>query len=121
VLGRFTSMLLANEAQQRTMLRLSLEMSPEERAELPLRQGRGIAWFAEALAPLRSQLSTAEVRRLALAMRAAVGIEALVWLTDVGGLARADAVRLMEDSARALLRAAVAQAPKDRQVTRRRR
>jgi hypothetical protein len=45
------------------------------------------------------------VHRLALAIRAAIGIEALVWLTDVGGLSRAEAVATMRWSARALLRA----------------
>jgi len=38
------------------MLRLSLEADPAERARLPLRQGRAIAWIEEALAPLRSQM-----------------------------------------------------------------
>ena len=52
---------------------------------LPLRQGRAIGWFEEALAPLRPQLGPAGVRRLAIAVRSAVGIESLVWLTDVAG------------------------------------
>jgi len=38
------------------MLRLSLEADPAERARLPLRQGRAIAWIEEALTPLRSQM-----------------------------------------------------------------
>ena len=40
---------LENDPQQRTMLRLSLEAGPEERAQLPLRQGRVIKWLEEAL------------------------------------------------------------------------
>jgi len=44
----------------------------------------------------------AELRRLVLAIRSAIGIEALVWLTDVAGLSRDDAVDLMRWSARAL-------------------
>lgn len=38
VIGEFTRMILRTEAQQRTMLRLSLEADEAERAALPLRQ-----------------------------------------------------------------------------------
>ena len=108
VVGTFTQMIVDTEAQQRTMLRLSLEADPVERSQLPLRQGRAIKWIEEALAPLRSEMSEAEVHRLTLAIRSATGIEALAWLTDVGGLSRDDALELMRWSARALLRSAVA-------------
>ncbi|MFN2540169.1 MAG: TetR/AcrR family transcriptional regulator [Mycobacteriales bacterium] len=96
------------EAQQRTMLRLSLEASPEERAALPLRQGRAIGWIEEALAPLRERMSAKEVRQLVLAIRATTGIESLVWLTDVAGLSRKQAAELMLNSGRALLEHALA-------------
>ena len=108
VVGTFTQMIVDTEAQQRTMLRLSLEADPVERSQLPLRQGRAIKWIEEALAPLRSEMSEAEVHRLTLAIRSATGIEALAWLTDIGGLSRDDALELMRWSARALLRSAVA-------------
>jgi AcrR family transcriptional regulator len=108
VIDAFTRSTVENEAQQRTMLRLSLEADPVERSQLPLRQGRGIKWIEEALAPAREQMSEAEVHRLTLAIRSATGIEALVWLTDVAGLSRDDATELMRWSARGLLRAALA-------------
>ncbi len=111
VIDAFTRSNLDNEAQQRTMLRLSLEASPAERAQLPLRQGRAIKWIEEALAPLQATMSAAEVHRLALAIRSATGIEALVWLTDVAGLSRDDATDLMRGSARALLRSALTDQP----------
>lgn len=107
VVGEFTTMLVQTEAQQRTMLRLSLEADDATRAGLPLRQGRAIGWIAEALAPLRDELSDARVHQLVLAIRSAIGIEALAWLTDVAGLSRAQAVGLMSWSAQAMLRAAV--------------
>src|SRR3982074_3412556 len=66
VVDAFTRMIVDTEAQQRTMLRLSLEADPVERTQLPLRQGRAIKWIEEALAPLREQMSDAEVHRLAL-------------------------------------------------------
>jgi hypothetical protein len=109
VMDQFIRMLLDNEAQQRTMLRLSLEAEPAERAQLPLRQGRGITWIGEALAPLKENMTEAEVHRLTLAIRSATGIEALAWLTDVAGLERDDAAELMRWSARALLRSALAE------------
>jgi len=107
VIDRFTQALLENETQQRTMLRLSLEADPAERAQLPLRQGRGIKWIEEALVPLQPEMSAADVHRLAIAIRSATGIEAMVWLTDVAGLSNNDAVDLMQWSARAMLTAAL--------------
>jgi AcrR family transcriptional regulator len=109
VVDRFTRSNVENEAQQRTMLRLSLEADPVERAQLPLRQGRAIKWIEEALAPLHTKMSDAAVHRLALAIRSATGIEALAWLTDVAGLSRRDARRLMRWSAQAMLQSAMAE------------
>ncbi len=100
VVRQFTKLIVDTEPQQRTMLRLSLTDGP---AELPLRKGRAIGWIGEALAPLRGELTQAQVRRLALAIRATIGIEALVWLVDVAGLSRREAAQLMRRSAAALL------------------
>jgi AcrR family transcriptional regulator len=111
VVERFTQLISDTEQQQRTMLRLSLEAPQGDDAELPLRQGRAIGWIEEALEPLRGRLSDDEVHRLTLAVRSATGIEALVWLTDIGGLSREDAVALMRWSAQALLYAALTDAP----------
>ena len=108
VVDAFTELLLATEAQQRTMLRLSLGPDPAAASDLPLRQGRVIPWIEEALEPLRDRMSQADVHRLALAVRSATGIEALVWLTDVAGLSREEAVDLMRWSARGQLRIAMA-------------
>jgi AcrR family transcriptional regulator len=101
------TVVLEFEPQQRTMLRLSLETSTAP-SQLPLRQGRAVGWFEDALAPARTQLTDAGVRRLAIAVRSAAGIESLVWLVDVAGLSRAEAAELMVSSARALVRAALA-------------
>ena len=108
VVDAFTRSTVENEAQQRTMLRLSLEADPVERAQLPLRQGRAIKWIEEALEPLREHMAEAEVHRLTLAIRSASGIEAFVWLVDVAGMSRDDARELMRRSARALLQSALA-------------
>jgi hypothetical protein len=53
-------------------------------------------------------MSEAQLHRLALAIRSAAGIEALVWLTDIAGLSRKQATEVMRQSARALLRSALA-------------
>ncbi len=106
VIQAFTQLIVDTEAQQRTMLRLSLEADPVERAALPLRQGRAISWIEEALSPLRDRLSDQAIHQLALAIRSAVGIEALAWLTDIANLSRDEAAELMSWSAQALLHAA---------------
>jgi AcrR family transcriptional regulator len=108
VVKNFTRMIVDTEAQQRTMLRLSLEADSAERSQLPLRQGRAIKWIEEALAPLQADMPYADVHRLAIAIRSATGIEALAWLTDIAGLSRGDATDLMRWSARALLNATLA-------------
>jgi AcrR family transcriptional regulator len=107
VIMAFTRMVVESESQQRTMLRLSLEADPAERAALYLRQGRAIGWIEEALGPLRGQLSDEAIHKLVLAIRSAVGIEALVWLTDVARLSHDEAVSLMSWTAQALLHSAV--------------
>jgi AcrR family transcriptional regulator len=109
VVRALTKLILETEAQQRTMLRLSLEDDPDSRGGLPLRQGRAIAWISEALEPVRAELSDQGLHTLVLAIRSATGIEALVWLTDIGGLSRDDAVELMRWSALGLLQTALAQ------------
>jgi AcrR family transcriptional regulator len=111
VVERFTELISDTEQQQRTMLRLSLELPDAERAALPLRQGRAVGWIEEALEPLRGRLADDEVRRLALAVRSATGIEALVWLTDVAALPREEALALMRWSAQAMLQAALSEGP----------
>jgi AcrR family transcriptional regulator len=104
----FTDLVVETELELRAMLRLSLE--PGQHDHLLLRQGRAIGWLEEALAPLRDRLSENAMRRLVLATRAGCGIESLVWLTDVAGLSREDAVDIMRWSARALLQRSIADA-----------
>jgi AcrR family transcriptional regulator len=107
VVTAFLHIIVDTETQQRTMLRLSLDPDPSHRGELPLRKGRAIGWIGEALSPLRGLMSERELRRLILAIRSSAGIEALVWLTDIAGLSRKEAVQVMRWSASALLRSAL--------------
>jgi AcrR family transcriptional regulator len=111
VVVAFIALIRETEAAQRTMLRLSLDPDPAGRGQLPLRQGRAVTWIAEALDPLHATLTKKQVLRLALAIRSAIGIEALVWLTDIGGLSHADAASSMRWSAHALLNTALTEPP----------
>jgi AcrR family transcriptional regulator len=111
VVEAHTRQTLELEPQLRAMLRLSLESDVSQRESLLLRKGRAIGWIEDALAPLHTRLTDAELHRVALAIRAVEGIEALVWLTDVAGLTREEAVTLMRWAARALLRSALADVP----------
>jgi hypothetical protein len=119
VVTAFLDLIVDTEAQQRTMLRLSLEPDSSHRGQLPLRKGRAIGWIGEALSPLRGVMAEVDLKRLVLAIRSAAGIEALVWLTDIAGLSRKDAVQLMRWSAAALLRSAMADGGSIRQQVRR--
>jgi AcrR family transcriptional regulator len=109
VIAAFLHLIVDTEVQQRTMLRLSLDPDSSHRGELPLRKGRAIGWIGEALSPLRGQMAERDLRRLILAIRSAAGIESLVWLTDIAGLSRNEAVELMRWSTGALLRSALAE------------
>jgi AcrR family transcriptional regulator len=107
VVEAFTRLIADTEPQQRTMLRLSLAPDAARREPGLLRQGRAIGWITEALTPLRGRIPDADLDRLVLAIRSAIGIEARVWLTDVAGLSPDAATDLMRWSAKALYRATV--------------
>ena len=97
-------MTFETEPALRAMLRISLDPRGD-RGELAFRKGRRIVWVEDALEPLRGRLPSAEFSRLVLAIAAAVGIDALVWLTDVAGLSHDEAADSMRWSAQALLQA----------------
>lgn len=99
---KMTESILANEAEMRAMLRLSLDPQVPLH-EVALRQGRRTIWVADALAPLRDSMAKSRFERLTLAIAAACGIESFVWLVDVGGVGRATAATILRSSCSALL------------------
>ena len=109
VVGEYLRQTIDNEAALRAALRLSLDPQETHSEKLLMRQGRVIIWLKDALEPLRGRLSEQAVERLVYAIRAAAGIEALIWLCDIAGLSREEAKDLMMWSARALLRSALAE------------
>ena len=104
-----TRQLFEYEPELRAQLRLVLEGEPVGSDSLPLRRGRRIGWIEEALSPLRGRMSEGALRRLVLGIGATLGIEAFVWLTDMAGLSREEAVEVMRSNARELLRSALEQ------------
>lgn len=107
-----------HEPELRTALRLSLD--PEtDRSRLLVRQGRAIGWLTDALRPLRGRIPDRDLRRLVLAIRTAIGIEAFAWLRDVAGLSPEEALGVMHWSAKTLLASAVRDRPARSVVERR--
>src|ERR671930_28758 len=105
-----TRRILANEAQMRAVLRLSLEgVRPPE---LPMHRGLRVAWIEDALAPLRGHIPEHKLQRLIHGIGATLGIEAFVWLTDIAGLQREQAAATIRSNALGLLRAATADYPR---------
>ncbi len=98
---------LEAEGSYRAMLRLSLSPDTGGRGDLALRKGRRYLWIRDALEPVRERLRPAGFDRLVQGIGAVAGIEALVTLTDLGGVSRKRAVEVMRWSARSLLRAAL--------------
>lgn len=105
IIDRFVGHVIEYEPELRAQLRLALAPELHGDAHLPLRRGRAITWLEDAVVPFG--LSPRDVRRLAIAIRAATGVEALVWMTDVAGLSRREAAQIMRSSARALLESAL--------------
>jgi hypothetical protein len=85
-------------------LRLSLEPGVDQPV---LRKGRAIGWITDALAPLGETHPDVDIHRLAVAIRSATGIEALIWLIDVAGYSRKRAADTVRTTAQALLDAAL--------------
>jgi AcrR family transcriptional regulator len=104
VSARIIDLVLASEAELRMSLRLSLE--PGTSADLPLRKGRRLVWFEDALEPMRGVLAATAFRRLSLGLAASVGVEPFVWLTDVAGLSHKQARQQLLWTARALMNTA---------------
>jgi AcrR family transcriptional regulator len=102
-----TQRIIDHEPEYRAQLRLALEGEPAGSESLPLRRGRRIAWVEDALSPLRGRMPEPELRRLIYGIGATIGIEAFVWLTDMGGLSREAAAEVMCSNARTLVRSAL--------------
>lgn len=100
----------ANEPLLRTMIRLTVERAEAaEGSALPVVRGsRRLEWIESALEPARKRLSETAFARLVSALSLCVGAEALIVLRDVRGLDRQAAADISAWTAKALVRAALA-------------
>jgi hypothetical protein len=104
----FTRYNLDWEPQLRTALRLSLDRPSNQPSDRPvLRQGRAVGWIEHALEPVRHTHPHVDAHALAVAIRSATGIEALIWLIDIAAQNRHDAAETVRRTAHALLTAAL--------------
>jgi AcrR family transcriptional regulator len=101
----------AEEAHQRTALRLYLEQWAERRRqgeEHPvLRAGRRLGWLDHSLEPLRDVLSREQFTRLRAALALTMGVEALVVMKDVCRLDDQAAFDVLQETARSIMAAMV--------------
>jgi AcrR family transcriptional regulator len=107
VVDRIIGTIVENEAAYRAMLRLSLEGHVPGEGDLELRKGRRITWVEDALVPVKKRLGPRTFKRVVRAIAAVIGVEVLVWMTDVAKMSRDEAVATMRWSASALLRSAL--------------
>jgi AcrR family transcriptional regulator len=91
-----------NEPALRTWLRLSLD--PETGVRRP---GHRIGWIAEALQPLQGTVDGTTLDRLSSALTMLLGIDPIIPLTDFAGLSPAQAIEVIEWTARSLVRSVV--------------
>lgn len=101
-------MILANEAQLRTMLVHSLQRSADgsDSDALPARQNRRTPLIEAALSPARAQFRPAAFKHLTQALALVIGTEAMVVCKDVLQLDDAEARKMKRWAIRALIEAA---------------
>jgi hypothetical protein len=101
-------MIVAHEAQLRTMLVHSLQRGPagSDDDALPARQNRRTPLIEAALAPVRSQFKPAALKQLKHALALVIGTEAMVVCKDVLQLDDAETRRVKRWAIRALIEAA---------------
>ena len=99
----------------RSLIKLTVDRPPDDEASaggnLQRRGYRRVEWIERAIAPLRERLSEGAFERLVSALAMLIGWEAFIVLSDVRGLSRAEQIELVSWSARALVRAALADTP----------
>jgi AcrR family transcriptional regulator len=93
---------LENESLLRTMIHETV-LTPAQ-GNAPRRGSRRLEWIESAIEPLRQRLAPADYKRVVSALALCTGIEALLVLRDICGLAPAEATRVSQWMSRALVR-----------------
>ena len=106
------------EAPVKAALKLSLEQWAERQAgtlgtEPPFKRGHRVELLQHAIAPLRDTLPEPQFKRLAQALSLTYGLEVLIVLKDIWGLAFEETRDVALWAANALVRAAIAEADAD--------
>lgn len=92
---------IEHESLLRTMIHLTV-LEPRH-GKRPVRGARRVDWIELALAPVRPKLSAGAYARLVSALSLITGIEALLVLRDIRGLTDAQAIKVSQWMARAVL------------------
>jgi AcrR family transcriptional regulator len=103
------------ESTFKAALKLSLEQWARDRAgtlgeEPPFKRGHRVQLLQTAIAPLRNRLSRTQFSRLAKALSLTYGLEVLIVLKDIWGLADKEVQEVARWAARALVDTALAEA-----------
>jgi len=103
------------EATFKAALKLSLEQWAERQAgtlgtEAPFKRGHRVELLQQAIAPLEATLPEPQFKRLAQALSLTYGLEVLIVLKDIWGLAFDETREVALWAANALVRAAIAEA-----------
>ena len=107
------------EATFKAALKLSLEQWAERQAgtlgsEPPFKRGHRVDLLQQAIAPLESTLPEPQFKRLAQALSLTYGLEVLIVLKDIWGLAFDETREVALWAANALVRAAIAESGEKR-------
>jgi AcrR family transcriptional regulator len=83
-----TRTVLADEPLYRNQLRAiqDLWFARQGESDIPVREGRRLAWIDEALKPVAGALPRARAARLRHALTAVIGVDAILGLRDIAGL-----------------------------------
>lgn len=101
---------MSEEAERLGRRVIALTVDADEPAGGGPRRGyRRVDWIEAALAPIRDRLDEGAFERLVSALAMVIGFEALLVARDTRGLSAAEAAQVSAWSARALLRAALAE------------
>lgn len=103
------------ESTFKAALKLTLEQWARDRAgtlgeEPPFKRGHRVELLQKAIAPLRTRLTKTQFSRLAKALSLTYGLEVLIVLKDIWGLAEKEVQDVARWAARSLVDAALAEA-----------
>jgi AcrR family transcriptional regulator len=106
------AMTMAHEAEFRSLLRFTVEINTKVDHVLPRAPIRR-AWIEEALSSLKNDLGRRRFNRLTAALSLFCGIEPVVVLNDIFGMAPQEAREVKRWAAQQLLRAAIGEVAQD--------